>query len=152
MQFFNYSVLLSRKGLDPHLSVDLNLFHSNRVVGLGVLLQFYLCAYLFESFLQSLCSSFVNAFLNVRRSCIYDVLSLFQTKTGLLFNGFYNLELVSTCALQNYVERGLLLYSLCCCTSSRSSCNSYSSSCRLNSVLLFEDSSEFIYFLNGKVN
>ena len=27
MQFLNHSVLLSRKGLDPHLCVDLNLFH-----------------------------------------------------------------------------------------------------------------------------
>ena len=118
----------------------------------GVLLQFYLCAYLFESFLQSLCGSFVNTFLNSCRSSVYDILSLFQAQTGLLFNGFYNLELLCTGALQNYVKRGLLLCSLS--SSAASSRSSYCNSCssRLDSVLLFEDSSEFIYFLNGKVN
>ena len=117
-----------------------------------VLLEFYLSAYLFESFLQSLSGSFVNAFLNVSRSSVYDVLSLFQAKTGLLFNGLNNLELVSTCALQNYIERGFLLYSLSSSTGSRSSSNSNSCSSRLDTVLLFQDSSEFIYFLNSKVN
>ena len=118
-----------------------------------VLLEFYLSAYLFESFLQSLSSCFVNALFYVRRSSVNDVLSLFQAKTGLLFNGLNNLELVSTCALQNYIERGLLLNSLSSSTTcSRTSSNSNSCSSGLNSVLLFEDSSEFIYFLNGKVN
>ena len=117
-----------------------------------VLLELYLSAYLFEGFLESLSGSFVNAFLNGRRSSVYDVLSLFQTKTGLLLNGLNNLELVSTCALENYVERSLLLCSSSFGASSRSSSNSNSCSSGLNSVLLFEDSSEFIYFLNGKVN
>ena len=117
-----------------------------------VLLELYLSAYLFEGFLQSLCSSFVNAFLNGSRSSVYDVFSLFQAETGLLFNGLNNLELVSTCALQYYIERGLLLCSLCSSSASSRSSNCNSCSSRLNSVLLFEDSSEFIYFLNGKVN
>ena len=117
-----------------------------------VLLELYLSAYLFESFLESLSGSFVNAFLNVRRSSVYDVLSLFEAETGLLLNGLNNLELVSTCALENYVERGLLLNSLSSSAASSRSSNCNSCSSRLNSVLLFEDSSEFIYFLNGKVN
>ena len=117
-----------------------------------VLLELYLSAYLFEGFLESLSGSFVNAFLNGRRSSVYDVFSLFQTKTGLLLNGLNNLELVSTCALENYVERSLLLCSSSFAASSRSSSYSNCSSSGLNSVLLFEDSSEFIYFLNGKVN
>ena len=116
-----------------------------------VLLEFYLSAYLFEGFLQSLSGSFVNAFLNVSRSSVYDVLSLFQAKTGLLLNGLNNLELVSTCALENYVERGLLLCCLSSCTSSRSSSNCYSCSSRLDSVLLFEDSSEFITSLTVRL-
>ena len=133
--------------------MDLNLFHpTNRWLVVRVLLEFYLSTYLFESFLQSLSSSFVNAFLNVSRSSVYDVLSLFQAKTGLLFNGLNNLELVSTCALENNVERGLLLSCLSSCTSSGSSSNSNSCSSRLNTILLFEDGCEFIYFLNGKVN
>ena len=117
-----------------------------------VLLQFYLSTYLFESFLQSLCSCFVNAFLNVSRSSVYDVLSLFQAKTGLLLNGLNNLELVSTCALQNNVERGLLLCCLSSCTTCSRSSNCNSCSSRLNTILLFQDGCEFIYFLNGKVN
>ena len=117
-----------------------------------VLLELYLSAYLFEGFLESLSGSFVNAFLNGSRSSVYDVFSLFQTKTGLLLNGLNNLELVSTCALENYVERSLLLCSSSFAASSRSSSYSNCSSSGLNSVLLFEDSSEFIYFLNGKVN
>ena len=117
-----------------------------------VLLQLYLCTYLFQSLLQSLCGSFVYAFLNVSRSSVYNVLSLFQTKTGLLLNGLNNLELVCTCALQNYVERGLLLCCLSSCTTCSRSSNCNCSSSRLNAVLLFQDSSEFIYFLNGKVN
>ena len=65
-----------------------------------VLLQLYLSAYLFESFLQSFSGCFVNTLFYGRRSSINDVFSLFQTKTGLLFNGFNNLELVSTGALE----------------------------------------------------
>ena len=123
------------------------------MVGWGrLLLEFYLSAYLFESFLESLSGSFVNALFYVSRSSVNDVLSLFQAETGLLFNSLYNLELVSASGFQNYVEGGLLLCCLSSCTTSSRSSNSYCSSSRLNSVLLFEDSSEFIYFLNSKVN
>jgi len=123
------------------------------VVGpLGVLLEFYLSTYLFESLLEGLSGSLVNAFLYVSGSSVNDVLSLFQAKTGLLLNGLNNLELVGTCALEHNVERGLLLSSLSSSAAGSRSSNSYSSSCGLNSVLLLEDSSEFINFLNSKVN
>ena len=145
---------MSRKGLDPPFCVwgSKPIPLDEWLVG-RVLLEFYLSAYLFESFLESLSGSFVYAFLNVSRSSVNDVLSLFQAETGLLFNGFHNLELVSTSALEHYVERGLLLCSLSSCTSSSGTCsNSNSCSSRLNTVLLFQDGCEFIYFLNSKVN
>ena len=118
-----------------------------------VLLEFYLSAYLFESFLQSLSGCFVNAFLNVSGSSVYDVFSLFQAETGLLFNGFNYLEFVSACALENNIEGCFLLSCLSSSTTcSRTCSNSNSCSSGLNAVLLFQDGSEFIYFLNGKVN
>ena len=118
-----------------------------------LLLQFYLSAYLFEGFLESLSSSFVNALFYVSRSSVNDVFSLFESETGLLLNGLNNLEFVSTSALEHYIERGLLLYSLSSSgASSRTSSNSNSCSSGLDTVLLFEDSSQFIYFLNSKVN
>ena len=123
------------------------------MVGWGrLLLEFYLSAYLFESFLESLSGSFVNALFYVSGSSVNDVLSLFQAETGLLFNSLYNLELVSASGFENYVERGFLLSCLSSSTTCSRSSNSYCSCSRLNAILLFEDSSEFIYFLNSKVN
>ena len=117
-----------------------------------VLLEFYLSAYLFESFLQSLSSCFVNTLFYVSRSSVNDVFSLFQAQTGLLFNGFNYLEFVSTCALENYIERCFLFCSLSSCTTcSRTGSNCNSCSCRLDTILLFQDLSEFINFLNSKV-
>ena len=74
-----------------------------------VLLQFYLSAYLFEGFLESLSGCLVKTFLHGRGSSVNDVLSLFQAQTGLLLNGLNDLEFLCTSALEYNVERGLLL-------------------------------------------
>ena len=116
-----------------------------------VLLEFYLSAYFFESFLQSLSSCFVKTFFYSCGSSVNDVLSLFQTKTGLLLNGLNNLEFLCTCTLENYIKRCLLLSgsSLTCSSRTGSNCNSCSGG--FNTILLFQYLSEFINFLNGKV-
>ena len=71
-------------------------------------MKFYFSTTLFESLLQRLSGSLVDAFFNLRRSTVYQVLSLFQAETGLLFNELNDSELSGTCALEYYVERGLL--------------------------------------------
>ena len=116
------------------------------------LLQFYLCTGVLESLLQSLGVSLGQTFLQSAGSTVNEILSLLQTQATSLLHCLNDSELVSTGSLQNNVEAVLLLSSLSSCTASGGTGYSNSCSSGLNSVLLFEDSSEFIYFLNGKVN
>ena len=68
------------------------------------LLKFYFSTTLFESLLQSLSGSLVDTFLNLGRSAVYEVLSLFQAKTSLLLNELHDSEFSGTSALEYYVE------------------------------------------------
>ena len=115
-------------------------------------MKFYFSTTLFESFLEGLSGSFVNTFLNFRRSAIYEVFSLFEAETGLLFNELHDSEFSGTSALEYYVERGFLFGGLSSSTTGCGSGNCYSSSCGFDTIFLLEDLCEFVNFLNGKVN
>ena len=115
-------------------------------------MKFYFSTTIFENFLQSLSGSFVNAFLDLGRSTINEVLSFLKSETGLLLNELHDSELSGTCALEYYVERGLLFSSLSSSTTGCGSGNCYSSSCGFNTIFILKDLCEFVNFLNGKVN
>ena len=68
------------------------------------LLQLYLSTSLFDSLLQVLSLVLRETFLQCRRSAIYEILSLFQTKTASLLNSLYNLELSATNFSENYIK------------------------------------------------
>ena len=115
-------------------------------------MKFYFSTTLFESLLEGLSGSFVDTFFNLGRSTVNEVFSLFQTETGLLFNELNDSQFSGTCALEYYVERGLLLGGLSSSTTGGGSCNSYSSSCGFDTIFILQDLCEFVNFLNGKVN
>ena len=68
------------------------------------LLQLNLSTCSLDGLLQVLSLFLRQALLYSSGSTINQILSLLQTKTTSLLNGLYNLELSSTCRLQNYVE------------------------------------------------
>ena len=106
---------------------------------------------LLDSLLQVLSLCLRETLLDSRRCTVNEFLSFLQTKATSLLNGLYNLKLCSACLFQDYIERVLLSSSLCTC-SSRSGSNSNSCGSWLNTILVLEDLSEFIYFLYGEVH
>ena len=116
-----------------------------------LLLEFNLSADLFKSFLESLSSSLVKTFLNGSRSSVNDVLSFLQSESGLLFNGLNDLEFLSASSFEDYVERSLLLSGSSLTTGNGAGSNCNCSSSGFNTILVLEDLSEFINFLNSKV-
>ena len=115
-----------------------------------MLLELYLSASFLDSLLQVLSLFLRETFLNCSRSSVYEILSLFQTKTASLLNSLNYLELCSTYLSEDNIKRCLLL-SCGCTTSSRTSSNSNSCSCGLNTVLVLQDCCQLIYFLNSKI-
>ena len=132
-----------------------------RISYLEILNQYYRCALILlelnygasslDSLLQVLGLVLRHAFLQCRRSTVYEILSLLQTKTTSLLNGLYNLQLSCTGLFQNYVERSLLFCLGSSATSSRTSSNSNSCSSGLNSILVLQDCCQLVYFLNCKI-
>ena len=109
------------------------------------LLDFYLSTSSLKSCLDSFSCSLIYAFLNIARCTVYEVLSLFQTKTKSFLSSLYNAKLSSTCALQNNIERCLLFNSST--TFSGACSNSNSCSSWFDSILILEDSLKFTNFL-----
>ena len=115
-----------------------------------LLLELYLSASFLDSLLQVLSLFLRETFLDLSRSSVYEVLSFLQAETTSFLNCLYNLELSATYLSENNVERSLLLC-LSCTTSSRTSSNSNSCSCGLNTVLVLQDCCQLIYFLYCKI-
>ena len=115
-----------------------------------LLLKFNLSTSLFEFSLEGLSVSLGDFLLDSGGSLVDDLLSLFETETGVLLDGLDDLELSGASALEDDVELSLL------CGGSSSTCSGsgYSDSCSggLNAVLLFEDVSEFVDFLYSKID
>ncbi len=117
----------------------------------SVLLELDNSANSLKGLLESLSLSLRKLLLNGARSAINEFLGLLKTKTTSLLNSLNDLELLSTCLLEDNVEVGLLLNSSSF-TCARSSSNSNSCSSRLNTILFLQNLCEFVYFLNGEVN
>ena len=103
-----------------------------------------------DGLLQVLSLFLRQAFLHSSGSTVNQVLSFLQSKTASLLNGLNDLELSSTCRLQDNVERRLLLSSSST-TSSRTSSYSNGCSSRLNSILVLQDCCQLVYFFYSKV-
>ena len=115
-------------------------------VGLG---DFYFSASLFEGLLEGFSFFLAYAFLQLAGSAVNHILGFLQTETTSLLNGLHDLELSGTCALEDYVERGLLLSG----GSSASGGSSNSNSCSggFNSLLVLEDRCQLVYFYHCQI-
>lgn len=116
----------------------------------AILFKFDFSASLFELFFETFCVSFGNTFLDGRGSIVNEFFGFFQTKTGEFFDEFYNLELGSAGSLQDNVKTGFLFSGFATSGGTGSNCNGCSGG--FDAILVLEDLSEFVYFLNGKVN
>ena len=92
-----------------------------------------------------------GTFLEGCGGLVDKVLSVLQTQAEELFHLLDHLELLSTSGLEDNVKGGLLL-GLSGCTSSGTSGNSNSCSCGLDAIFIFQNLSEFVNFLYGKVH
>ena len=112
------------------------------------LLEFDLSAGSFELLLEVFSFSLGSAFLNSLGSAFDEVLGFLQAEAGDFTNSLNNGDLVRADFRQNDVEFGLLFSSRgSSATSSRSNCNSGSSSG--NTELFFHHLDEFADFENG---
>ncbi len=118
---------------------------------LSQLFELNLSASLFDSLLQVLSLVLRQTFLQCRRSTVYEILSLFQTKTTSLFNGLNYLQFCTTNLSEYNIERCPLLSCGCSTTCSRTSSNSNSCSSGLNSILVLQDCCQLVYFLNCQI-
>ena len=110
------------------------------------LLDLYFCTCSLESSLECFSSCLVNAFLYICGSSVNEILSFLQAKTARLLNSLNYLELSSTGALENNIERCLFLNSgFATCSGTSSNSNSCSSG--LDSILFLEESLQFTNFL-----
>lgn len=103
------------------------------------LLELNLSAGLFDSLLKVLSLVLRQAFLNGSRSALNESLSVLQTETASLLNSLHDLQLGCANIGENHVERGLLLSSGGCTTSSGTSSNCNSCSGGLNAILVLQD-------------
>jgi len=103
------------------------------------LLNFYISTGFLQLGNERFSVGLAYTFLNGLRSAVNEVLGFFQTKTGQVLNNLNNVQLVGASGLQDNVERGLLFSSSSATTSSGTSGNGYSSSCRLDTVLFLQD-------------
>ena len=87
------------------------------------LLEFNLCASLFELSLESFSVSSWNCFLNSLRSVINDFLSFLKAKTCCFTNSLDNLNLVCAYFCKYYVK--LCLFVSCCCATLCRCCYCY---------------------------
>ena len=118
----------------------------------GVLLfQFNLGTQALDLCLQSIGLVLGSTLLEGSGSLVNKVLSILQTKAEELLNLLDHLELLSTSGLEDNIKRGLLL-GLSGCTSSGTSSNSNSCSSGLDAIFIFQNLSEFVNFLYGKVD
>jgi len=115
-----------------------------------VLFQLNFCTSLFEVLLEILCLCLAETFFEDAGSTVNHFFGFLQTQTGKLFNELNYLQFSCTCALKNYVKRGLLLSGGS--TGSRTGSNCYGSSSGFDTILVLEDLSEFVYFFYGQVN
>ena len=106
---------------------------------------------LFESFLQSFSLFLGNAFLQFAGGTVNEVLSFLQAEATSFLNSLNNLQLSSTCALQNDVKSRLLLSSSCS-TGSRTSSYSNSGCCGFDAILILKDRCQLVYFLYSQIN
>ncbi|EJX08793.1 hypothetical protein EVA_03089 [gut metagenome] len=72
--------------------------------GVSLLCEFYFSTSLFESLLECFSFFLSNAFLNLARSTVNNVLSFLQAEAAVFLNSLNYLKLSSTCALENYVK------------------------------------------------
>ena len=115
----------------------------------AILFELNLSTSFFELFLEAFGVSLSKTFLNNRRSAVYEFLSFLEAKAGELFHELNYCELACAGVLKNYVERRLFFFSGG--TGSGAGCYCYSCSCGFDTILVFEDLSEFVNFFNGKV-
>ena len=116
----------------------------------AILFELNFSANLFELLLEGFSVSFGEAFLNNRGSTVNHLLSLFQAKTGEFLNSLNYLEFGGTGGFENYVEAGFLLSGGS--TGGGAGSNCYGSSGGVDTILVLQDLSEFVYFFYGQVN
>ncbi len=121
----------------PYKQAETGLLNFNFSAGFGKLL------------LQLFCSSLIDAFFDRLRSLVNEVFRFFESQSGNVFYDFNDLELLSAAILEDHVERRFLSSSSG--TTATTCSNSYSSSCRLDTVFIFQDFRELVYFFNRKV-
>ncbi len=106
-------------------------------MGREVLLEFNLSASFLESLLQSLCISLRHAFLQHAGSAVNHFLCFLQAKTASFLDSLNNLQLGSTCTLEDNIEVGLFLGSSACTFTTGSNYDSSSSGLDAISFLKF---------------
>ena len=116
-----------------------------------LLFQFNLSAQALELCLESIGLVLGCTLLEGSGSLVNHVLSVLQTKAKEFLNLLDHLELLGTCGLEDNVKRSLLL-GLGGCTSSGTSGNSNSCSGGLDAIFIFQNLSELVNVLYGKVH
>lgn len=114
------------------------------------LLDFSFCTSFFQLSEESFSVSFADTFFNGLRCTVNEVFCFFQTEASQIFNDLNHVQFVGATVFQDNVESSFFFSSRT--SSSRTGSNSYSSSCRLDTVLIFQDLCEFVYFFNSQAN
>lgn len=103
--------------------------------------------------LDGFCLFLGNLLLDGAWGCVYDVLGLFQTKTGQGLDDFHDVELIGTSVLQNDIKLALSndIIVNCCCAATATCHHHWCSCCWLNTVIILENIGKLLYFLDGKI-
>ena len=116
------------------------------------LLNFYLSTSFFKLLFEAFGFVFGYTFFQGFGSTVNQFLGFFQAQAGQVFYQLNYGQLGTASGFQDNVKRCLLLGSL---GSSRTATATTGGSSRrggLNAVLVFKDTSEFVYFFNGEAN
>ena len=115
------------------------------------LLKFNFAACFFESCLDLFCFRLGDFLLDdCVRSLVNEFLGFLQSEAREFLDGFHHLEFGLAGGNEDHVESGLL--GLGGSAGATFSGNDYCSSCRFDTIFIFEDLCKFLDFFYGKVN